>query len=84
MDAMGGGRRHGLIELDWPSSADTVEKVDVERSPAIFWRMWFYNALNLLMRKIPHLQISASKSQKPTFSTVSAKCGRSRLTPKSL
>ena len=34
--------------------ADTVEKVDVERSTAIFRRIRFDNALNLLMRKISH------------------------------
>src|SRR5260370_3910906 len=57
---------------------DSVEKVDVERSPSILRRLSFENALNLLVRKIARSQISASRNRKPTFSTVSIHCGPSR------
>jgi len=53
--------------LDRHLLADSVEKVDVERSPAIPWRMWFDNALNLLMRKLSHSQHFCIEESKTDF-----------------
>jgi hypothetical protein len=60
--------------------ADSVEKVDLERSPAILRRLSFDNALNLLMRKISRSRIPGAGRRTLSFSTESADLRRRRRT----
>jgi hypothetical protein len=48
-------------------TADSVEKVDLERSPAIREEFSFDNALNLLMRKISRSRIPGAKQANTEF-----------------